>query len=362
MKRKIVTIVGARPQFIKAAVLSKLFENTNEIEEIIVHSGQHYDYNMSEQFFKELGIPEPKYKLRVNSSSQASQTGLIMSRLEPVLKKEAPDLVLVYGDTNTTLAASITAAKQGLSIAHIEAGLRSFRKGMAEEVNRVITDRVSDYLFCSSELAIKNLQSEGVKDHLYLVGDIMLDIFLQTLSTFNSEMTLSRFGISKNNFYFITFHRAENIDNHHNLKAIVNGISYLAEQGKPVIIALHPRTQKAIKTLQLNLGKSKIIDPLSYADTIALLKNASVIITDSGGLQKEAYFAETRCVTLREETEWTETLARGHNILLPPGRSTQLSEIIRKIESSPLDNFLPIYGTGNAGLQILGHLRNILNV
>ncbi len=361
-RKKIITVVGARPQFIKAAVLSKLFNNINDIEEIIIHSGQHYDFNMSDQFFDELGIPNPKYNLGVNSSTQASQTGTIMAELEPILKQEEPDLVLVYGDTNTTLAAAITAAKQGLSVAHIEAGLRSYRKGMAEEVNRVLTDRISDYLFCPSLLSFKNLQAEGRKEHLYVVGDIMLDIFLQTLQKANIAMTMSKFGLEQNNYYFVTFHRAENVDNPKILKEIVYGLSCLAEAGKPVIVALHPRTQKAINNLCLSLGRARIVDPLSYTDTVAMLKYASVVITDSGGLQKEAYFAETSCVTIRDETEWKETLEMGHNRLLSPERCAQLSKVIEKIETSPFDDFTPLYGKGDAGIQIVGHLKTILNV
>ena len=361
-KKKILTVVGARPQFIKASVVSDVLQNLDEVQEVIVNSGQHYDYNMSQQFFNELSIPKPRYNLDVKSSSQASQVGSIMTGLEPILDAENPDMVLVYGDTNTTLAAAITAAKQNYPLAHIEAGLRSYRKGMSEEINRVLADRISDYLFCSSLHAYKTLQSENIKNQIYMVGDVMYDAFNAILARTNQAMILREFGLKRNSFYFVTFHRAENVDEEARLRKIVQGLSVLANGTVPVVVALHPRTKKSIQNLDLNLGRSIIVDPLPYAQTIVLLRNASVVITDSGGLQKEAYFAETPCLTIRDETEWVETLAKGHNRLLSPDKCERLVDVVSELQCSKLPKFLPLYGDGNAGEKICQHFRDILGV
>ena len=361
-KKKILTVVGARPQFIKASVVSNVLENLDEVQEVIVNSGQHYDYNMSQQFFNELSIPNPRYNLDVKSSSQARQVGSIMTSLEPILDAENPDMVLVYGDTNTTLAAAITAAKQNYPLAHIEAGLRSYRKGMSEEINRVLADRISDYLFCSSLHACKTLQSENIKNQIFMVGDVMYDAFNASLARTNQEVILREFDLERNSFYFVTFHRAENVDEPTRLRKIVQGLSVLANGKVPVIVALHPRTKKSIQSLDLNLGRSRIVDPLPYAQTIVLLRNASAVITDSGGLQKEAYFAETPCLTIRDETEWVETLEKGHNRLLSPDKCERLVDVVSELQSSKLPKFSPIYGDGDAGEKICQHLRDILSV
>ena len=362
LKKKIITVLGARPQFIKASVLSNLLKRLVDVEEIIVNSGQHYDYNMSEQFFSELNIPKPTYNLSVKSSSHTAQTAAIMKNLEPILDAECPDMVLVYGDTNTTLAAALTAAQLNFPVAHIEAGLRSYRKGMAEEMNRVLTDKLSDYLFCTSLNSCKNLQSENIKNQIFMVGDVMYDAFNASLARTNQELILREFGLERNSFYFVTFHRAENVDEPTRLRKIVQGLSVLANGKVPVIVALHPRTKKSIQNLDLNLGRSRIVDPLPHAQTIVLLRNASAVITDSGGLQKEAYFAETPCLTIRDETEWVETLEKGHNRLLSPEKCERLVDVVSELQSSKLPKFSPIYGNGDAGEKICQHLRDILSV
>lgn len=357
MKIKIVTVVGARPQFIKAAVLSKLFSEEVCIDEVLIHSGQHYDHNMSEQFFSELGIPKPKYNLGVNPGTQAEQTAAIMQKIEPVLINEDPDLVLVYGDTNTTLAAAITAKKLNLKLAHIEAGLRSFRSGMSEEINRIVTDRISDYLFCPSQISKDNLAREGISDGVFLCGDIMLDIFLKTLRQSDEGVTLNSFGLKAKGFYFVTFHRAENVDNTVNLKNIVHGLQSLSQGSKEVVVALHPRSLNAIESAGLSMNNVRVLKPLPYHQTVMLLANASAVITDSGGLQKESYFAKTPCVTLRDETEWVETLEGGYNRLLATDNPINLIDAVAEAEKLSFKDVAPHYGTGLAGTAIVAQLK-----
>ena len=357
LKIKIATVVGARPQFIKAAVLSRLFDQEESVEEVLIHSGQHYDHNMSEQFFSELGIPKPKYNLGVNPGTQAEQTGSIMKKIEPVLINESPDLVLVYGDTNTTLAAAITAKKLNLKLAHIEAGLRSFRSGMSEEINRIVTDRISDYLFCPSQISKDHLAREGISGGVFVSGDIMLDIFLETLRKSDESEVLRSYGLKPKCFYFVTFHRAENVDNTVNLRNIVCGLQSLAQGPKEVVVALHPRSLNAIKRAGLSFSNVRVLSPLPYHQTVVLMVNASAVITDSGGLQKEAYFAKTACVTLRDETEWVETLNAGHNRLLPTNNPINLRAAVDEAEKISFKNVVSHYGTGSAGKAIIAELK-----
>lgn len=358
---KILDIVGARPQFIKLAPVLKAIERHNcegpdtPIEEVLIHSGQHYDYQMSQVFFDELGIKAPDHHLGVGSGSHGHQTGEMLKRVEEVLLEEKPDLVMVYGDTNTTLAGALAAAKLHIPVAHVEAGLRSFNRRMPEELNRVLTDHVSDLLFCPTETAVENLRREGftnvlndgkllpsdyglrTTDHgprttdrfppqatchkplVLNVGDVMYDAVLlySELAQQKSDI-LSRLGLAPGGYALATVHRAENTDDPERLHAIFTGLANIAREGLPVIVPLHPRTRHALAPL---LPRSpapllKLIDPVSYLDMLILEKNARVVLTDSGGVQKEAFFFRVPCVTLREETEWVETVEAGWNILV----------------------------------------------
>lgn len=361
MKRKIVTVVGARPQFVKASILSSLIANEPEISEIIIHSGQHYSHNMSESFFTELGIPQPKYNINAGSGSHSQQTSAIMLGLEPLIETEKPDLLLVYGDTNTTLASALVAAKSNVELAHIEAGLRSFRKGMPEEINRVVADRLSDYLFCPTELSLANLIAEGKGQQSYLTGDVMLDVFLKMMRSINVDLILKDYNLTRNNYIFSTFHRAENVDNPDTLKAILANLEILTKTGEKVVLALHPRTRQNMENFNLSAGDIIITDPLPYKHTLAMLAGACCVITDSGGLQKEAYFSKTKCITVRDETEWIETIDTGWNILLPPKNVDNLNAMVAEQMNSPDGNHKPLYGEGNASLKILKLLMNFLN-
>ena len=320
---KLVTIVGARPQFIKACMLSQAFKKYPQIDEIIIHTGQHYDYNMSDIFFKQLNLPEADYNLAVGSGSHAEQTAKMLIKLEKLMLSLQPDMVIVYGDTNSTVAGSLAAAKLHIPIAHIESGLRSFNKNMPEEINRIITDHVSDYLFCPTDTAISNLQKEGISNGVYQTGDIMYD----TVTYFKTEATkqssvLNDLTLIQDGYYLATIHRAENTDDPIRLHSILKALRQL---DKAVIIPLHPRTKNKIKEFNLTHAASspniKLVDPLNYFDMLVLATNASAILTDSGGLQKEAYMLKTPCITLRDETEWIETVNTGWNHLT--GADTQ---------------------------------------
>lgn len=357
-----MTVIGARPQFVKASILSNLLKDETRIHEILIHSGQHYSHNMSESFFRELCIPEPKHNINVRSGTHAEQTGSIMLGLEPLIDSEKPDLLLVYGDTNTTLAGALVAAKSNVALAHVEAGLRSFRRGMPEEVNRVVTDSLSDYLFCPSELAVANLNAEGKREQSFLTGDIMYDIFKKTIKDVNVDQILREYSLTSGAYIFCTLHRAENVDNSEALEQILANLHFVNKTQKKVILALHPRTRQNIKKFNLSSGDLTVIDPLPYRHTLAMLTGASCVITDSGGLQKEAYFSQTPCITIRDETEWTETLEAGWNFLLPPTKVYELSNIVAEMSQGSEREHKPLYGQGNAGLKILNLIKNILDV
>lgn len=316
MKRlKIISVVGARPQFIKAAPVCRALREDHD--ELLVHSGQHYDYAMSDVFFEQLGIPKPDYNLAVGSGSHARQTGEMMPMLEGLFDEQRPDVVLVYGDTNTTLAGGLAAAKLGIPVAHVEAGLRSFNRSMPEEINRVVVDHVSDVLFCPTRTSVMNLEAEGITQGVYLVGDVMLDTARFFAESVDADATLTQFGVESGAYYLATVHRASNSDSRAHLASIIEAFSALE---LPVIWAIHPRTTKNIE--QFGLGEMlaaatniHTVPPVSYIDTVALLRNAAALLTDSGGMQKEAYFFGVPCVTLREETEWVETVELGWNTL-----------------------------------------------
>jgi len=314
---KIISVVGARPQFIKLSALSK--ELRKKHQEIILHTGQHYDDELSKIFFSELSIPEPDYNLGIGSAEHGEQTGRMLKGIEEVLLLERPDLVIVYGDTNSTLAGALAAVKQRIPVAHVEAGLRSFKKTMTEEINRVLTDHISSLLFCPTKTSVQNLRKEGITQGVYLVGDVMYDSLREHIKRAEKVSgIMKKQNLSKKDFYLVTIHRAENTDIKENLKKIVQ---ILAELDKKTVFPIHPRTKKSLSEFNL-LGKLEskdhllLIDPVSYLDMLVLEKNARCVLTDSGGVQKEAFFLNTPCLTLREETEWVETLKNNWNNLV----------------------------------------------
>lgn len=351
---KILTVVGARPNFVKLAPLSK--ELRKNFEEIIVHTGQHYDIEMSKVFFEELNLPNPDYNLEVGSKSHAKQTGEIIISIEKVLIKENPDLVLVYGDTNSTLGGALCASKLGFKICHIESGMRSYNK-IPEEINRVIVDHISDILICSTETAVNNLKKENMIKNVYLVGDLMIDALLNNIDIAQKKSNiLKKLNLKSKNYILATIHRDENTTKK-NLKKI---IKTLIESNEKIILPLHPRTKKSLKEFSLNeqlkKSKVKIIDPLPYLDMLILEKNSRKIITDSGGVQKEAYHFNVPCITLREITEWEETVKNNFNILV----GTDKNKIIDAIENFEIHTKkINLYGNGDASKKIVNILKKI---
>ena len=309
---KIVSIVGARPQFIKAATVSRIFRANSEITEILLHTGQHYDANMSEIFFRELNIPEPNYNLNVGSGSHALQTGAMLMGIEEILLKEKPDFTLVYGDTNSTLAGALAATKLHIPVAHVEAGLRSFNRAMPEEINRIVTDRISDILFAPTRTAVDHLTSEGLASFTLFTGDVMYDSVLYYKAWIEENPLKYKTPGIPENYLLATIHRAENTDNSDNLKNIFLAFSQLNQE---VILPIHPRTRKILESSIAVPSNVHIIDPVGYLQMMKLTIDASKVLTDSGGLQKEAYFLGKQCVTLRTETEWVETLHDHWNII-----------------------------------------------
>ena len=373
---KIVSIVGARPQFIKLAPLARAFnENGEDIDHIIIHTGQHYDYNMSKVFFDELGLPEPDFHLEVGSGEHGVQTGLMLQRIEEVLIGDRPDRVVVYGDTNSTLAGALAGSKLHIPVDHVEAGLRSYNRNMPEEINRGLTDHCSSVLFCPTLNAVNNLRKEGftnivnegrlvadpsdIPDLMPLVvnvGDIMYDSFLLCLDIAEKKSDImSKLGLYNGEFYLATVHRAENTDNEDRLKGILKALAEISSE-KPVIFPIHPRTSKTIenfKTKPEMPGSLRIIDPVSYFDMLILEKNARAILTDSGGMQKEAYFAGVPCVTLRDETEWIETVESGWNILAGANKSKIVSKIKNLATSADIPESDDFYGDGKTSEKIV---------
>ena len=346
---KIVSIIGARPQFIKAAVFDKAIKKRGGFHNILVHTGQHYDENMSKIFFDELEIPRPDYNLEVGSGMHGAQTAAMLEKIEQILVKEKPDWVLVYGDTNSTIAGSLAATKMHIKIAHVEAGLRSFNKLMPEEINRIVTDRISDLLLVPSQNAMELLAKENLSDNAIFTGDVMFDSIL-----FYQKMAEEKFSLknitNEKEYYLATVHRAENTDDRLRLQNIFTAFS---EMDKPVILPLHPRTKSKLDGIKFN-DNIKIINPVSYLEMILLLKNCSKVLTDSGGLQKEAYFMKKPCITLRDETEWIETLNGNWNFIV--GTDPEL--ILEKVKVNNFDEQKEYYGNGNAGNNIVDALLN----
>jgi len=344
---KTASIIGARPNFIKAALVSR--EIRKRFKEVLIHTGQHYDYEMDKIFFQELNIPEPDYHLGVGSGSHGYQTGEMLKRIEEVLIKEKPDIVLVYGDTNSTLAGALAAVKLHIKVGHIEAGLRSFDKRMPEEINRVLTDHCSDMLFCPTQTAMNNLRNEGIINGVYLTGDVMVDTLRENIviAERNSKI-LDKLGLKPMSYYLATVHRAENTDDFNRLRNIVDAF-YEIEN---LVFPCHPRTEKCLKKFGLwdELSTVKIIKPIGYFDMLVLEKNANKILTDSGGVQKEAYILKTPCITLRENTEWVETVEDGWNVLV----GTDREKIIKKANDfEPKGEQRNVFGDGKASKRII---------
>lgn len=351
---KIATVVGARPQFIKAAPVSRELRKNHQ--EILIHTGQHYDANMSDVFFEELHIPKPDYNLGIGSGHHGAQTGAILEKVEEVLLKEQPDALLVYGDTNSTLAGALAAAKLHIPVIHIEAGLRSFNRRMPEEINRVLTDHISEWLFCPTDTAVQNLGQEGIAKGVYQVGDVMYDAF-----RFNQELArqkaqiIDRLGLQAKEYILCTIHRAENTDDPSRLKEILTALGKVSKQ---VVLPLHPRTRKIIGEQGLSglLNENiRVIEPVGYLDMIALEVNAWKLVTDSGGVQKEAYFAEVPCITMRDETEWVETVKVGWNVLT----GAVGEKILNAVETfEPPVEHPPIFGDGHSAKQFVSYLES----
>jgi len=352
---KILTILGARPQFIKAGSVSREIAKHKEIEEIIVHTGQHYDVNMSDIFFDEMQIPKPNYFLGIGGKSHGVMTGQMIEKIEEIALKEKPDWIIVYGDTNSTLAGAIVASKLHIKLAHIEAGLRSFNMKMPEEVNRILTDRVSNILFCPTDTAIQNLKKEGYENFdckIVKSGDVMQDgaIFYKNLAVKPSVEI-------KNDFILCTIHRAENTDDETRLKSIFEALNEIAKE-KQVILPLHPRTKKILENLKLDIQNLTIIDPVGYLEMVWLINNCDFVMTDSGGLQKEAYFFEKQCITLRDETEWVELVECGVNQLVSSNKEKILNASRNNSKFNKKNSKLDLYGGGKASENIIKELIN----
>ena len=379
---KVVTVVGARPQFVKAAAVRRAIEalskqgspvrrrgSKNAFQEVLIHTGQHYDYGMDGVFFEELQLPKPDYHLGVGSGSHAQQTALMLERIEAIVQKEKPDAVMVYGDTNSTLAGALVAAKLDIPVAHVEAGLRSYNRVMPEETNRVLTDHLSTLLFCPTRQSVQNLAKEGIrngkKKGVKRVGDVMYDSILyystvaDKISTLLQDLGLSTPNAEHRtpNYYLATLHRAENTDDPVRLKSILAALHEIG-RAAPVIFPLHPRTQKMMKTygLQLSGDRIRCIGPVSYLDMLSLEKNAGAILTDSGGVQKEAYWFRVPCFTLREETEWVETVESGWNVLVGTETGKIVEEVKRKRRRKPPRKGTQLFGDGRASEKIVQSL------
>lgn len=340
--KKILVIIGARPQFIKHASFELAAKSKFEV--VTLHTGQHYDDNMSKVFFDELGMQRPTYQLNLGGGSHGIQTGTMMIEIEKIIKKENPDFVVVYGDTNSTLAGALVAAKLSIKLVHIEAGLRSFNKGMPEEINRVLTDHVSDLLFVPSEVAKKNLERESILNNIFVVGDIMKDLVLKI-----RDEILTQKSLNKDLYYYATIHRPYNTDNKERLIYVLKSLNRLSEK---VILSIHPRTNALISEYDIDIqeySNISVIPPQSYTDNLAYLANSSGLITDSGGMQKEAYWLQKKCVTIRTETEWLETITLGANVLM----FENLNDLDLKLKRISLEWDQNLYGFGDTSKKIV---------
>jgi UDP-GlcNAc3NAcA epimerase len=352
---KVVTILGARPQFVKAATVSRELKKVG-VHEVIVHTGQHFDANMSQVFFDEMEIPQPDYNLEISGLNHGAMTGRMLEKIEEVLIKEKPDYVLVYGDTNSTLAGALAASKLHISVAHIEAGLRSFEMKMPEEVNRILTDRISSILFCPTTTAIKNLEVEGYNNFnckVVLSGDVMFDAVQYYQSKIETHSTIiERENLTQKSFVLATLHRAENTNDSKRLIEICQAFNEINQKVK-VVLPLHPRTKAFLTSQNIKLN-AHVIDPVGYFDMLALLRNCKMVLTDSGGLQKEAYFFEKFCITLRDQTEWIELIDAGVNALAGADRKKIISLFDENIGKT-IKLKEGLYGNGNAASIIAKH-------
>jgi UDP-GlcNAc3NAcA epimerase len=352
---KVLTIIGARPQFVKAAVLSRIFSKMEGVEELLVHTGQHFDEKMSQIFFDEMEIPKPHYNLEINSVGHGAMTGRMLEGIEALIIKEKPDWILVYGDTNSTIAGALAARKLNVKVAHVEAGLRSFNMQMPEEINRILTDRISNNLYAPTQTAIDNLKREGFDNfdvNIVLSGDVMQDAAYFYADKAEEKSSLSK-EFLKGDFVLSTIHRQENTDDANRLKNIVNALNTIHETTR-VVLPLHPRTKKTIANLGLSLNVD-VIEPVGYFDMIQMLKHCSLVMTDSGGLQKEAFFFKKNCVTLRDQTEWTELIENGFNILVGADEKLILQGF-EKMKTIKNNFDVNLYGNGSAGEKIANHL------
>lgn len=356
---KVISIIGARPQFIKLAPLLEVWPKS--IQHVIVHTGQHYDYRMSRVFFNELQIPKPKYHLGVGSGSHGFQTAEMLLKIEKILLRERPHLVIVYGDTNSTLAGALAASKLQISIAHIEAGMRSFNRSMPEEINRIVADHLATLNFCPTENAVKLLSAEGIRRNVFNVGDIMVDILkLKSKTTLTLPAELLKQGLRPHKYALLTIHRAGNVDNKATLAKLLTTLAKVKQQ---IIFPVHPRTKHNIATfgLQPLVTKAKnlkLIEPVGYREMLSLEANAKFIMTDSGGVQKEAYLFKTRCITLRQDTEWVETVKEGWNTLVGTDPKKILYAVRQSRRPRHHRNFL---GHGQAGRKIVRIISRYLH-
>lgn len=360
--KKIITIIGARPQFIKASAVSKVISESQKIKEYIVHTGQHFDENMSDVFFDQLKIPRPNYLLDIHGGSHGDMTGRMMIALEKILKENKPDCVLVYGDTNSTLAGALVAAKLHIPVAHIEAGLRSFNMKMPEEINRILTDRISSILFCPTSTAMNNLKEEGYpfisnngyEQRLFQSGDVMQDSAI-----FFSQKAIAPSNVSiGDNFILATVHRAENTDDLMRLSSILAALNDISRK-IPVILPMHPRTWHIIKMHKFNVSNIRIIEPVGYLEMLWLLKHCELVVTDSGGVQKEAFFMGKMCITMRDETEWKELVDLGVNKLVGADTEKILFTIKNSLNLGIIENH-SLYGAGKASHNIVSALDSYL--
>ncbi len=352
-KQKIFSVVGARPQFVKAAIVNQALEKHDDVAHSIVHTGQHYDHGMSDIFFEELGIPAPAFNLNIAGSNHGAMTGRMLEALENLFLAEKPDVVVVYGDTNSTLAAALAAAKLHMPLAHVEAGLRAFNR-MPEEINRVLTDHITDVFFSVTDVSTANLRQEGISgEHVLQVGDVMYDCALQMAEVAERRSdALERFGVSAGKFVLCTVHRAANTDDPDKLLCLMKGLDLLAAH-LPVVLPLHPRTRARVAELGFKPSSDafKLVDPVGYIDMVRLERAAALIVTDSGGVQREAFFHKVPCVTFREETEWVELVDSGWNVLVPLDDPARFSErCLARVGTRGDDR--EHYGQGDAGIKI----------
>ncbi|TGG88637.1 non-hydrolyzing UDP-N-acetylglucosamine 2-epimerase [Geotoga petraea] len=351
---KLISLIGARPQFVKEAIIHEQIKET-EIEEIIVHSGQHYDVNMSDIFFQTLNIKKPDYNMNIGSASHGEMTGKIMIEFEKIVQKENPDMVLVYGDTNTTLAGAIVASKLKIPVAHIEAGIRQEPKDMPEEINRVLTDKVSNLMFCASEISVENLKKENQTKGVHFTGDVMYDLYKKLEDKFSYEK-YEELKLKKENYMLMTMHRDFNVDKKEKLEKISKQIEKISEETQ-IIFPIHPRTKKRIKEfgLEKHYEKVKTIEPLDYLNLMGLVKNSKKVVTDSGGLQKEAYFAKKQAIVIMPDTGWRELTNIGWNKLANEENLYQ-----KTVEETKQNYPEDIYGKGNAGELIVNKIIDYL--